>query len=135
MDVLNRLQRELPDTDKDRYDIAYERGRAQARSSMLFGGLLLGTLLGAILMFLFDPVHGAGRRSQLASRATGIRNDVSRTASGRAEHLQNRAKGAMHDIGVAQPKDSANGTTGGKGDRQEPYDDADSTAPVILAAS
>ena len=43
-DVVFRLLRELPDTDKDRYDIAFERGRAQARSSLLFGGMTIGTL-------------------------------------------------------------------------------------------
>ena len=41
-DVVVRLLRELPDTDKDRYDIAFERGRAQARSSLLFGGMTIG---------------------------------------------------------------------------------------------
>jgi len=78
-DVIARLQRELPDTDRDRYDIAYERGRAQARSGLLLGGLALGSAIGAGLMWLLDPVHGAGRRADLASRATGLRSNVGRT--------------------------------------------------------
>ena len=93
-EMISRLQRELPDTDKNRYDVAYERGRAQARSGLLFGGLAFGALVGAALTFLFDPARGAGRRAQIASRATGIRNDLARAANGRVEALQNRAKGA-----------------------------------------
>ena len=71
-DVVFRLLRELPDTDKDRYDIAYERGRAQVRSSLLFGGMALGLVAGGLGMFLLDPVVGAGRRAQLAQRAKAV---------------------------------------------------------------
>ena len=46
-DVVFRLLRELPDTDKDRYDIAYERGRVRTRSSLLFGGMAIGLVAGA----------------------------------------------------------------------------------------
>lgn len=101
--LINRIQRELPDTDKDRYDAAYERGRAQARSGNVFGGLAFGALVGAVLMFLFDPDRGRSRRAQLASRATGLRNDVARTAGGRVEDLGNRAKGAAVEVGIAKP--------------------------------
>ena len=125
MDVLSRIQRELPDTDKDRYDVAYERGRTQARSSMLFGGLIFGALIGALMMFLLDPVHGAGRRAQLASRANGLKNDLGKTAAGRAEDLQNRAKGAAIERGVMKPGVDA------QAPRRTLYDDADSSAPVI----
>jgi gas vesicle protein len=125
MNMLSRLQRELPDTDKDRYDVAYERGRTQARSSTLFGGLILGALLGALMMFLLDPAHGAGRRAQLASRANGIKKDLSKSAAGRAEDLQNRAKGAAIEAGVMKPSGDARTA------RRSLYDDADATAPVI----
>jgi hypothetical protein len=101
--LISRIQRELPDTDKDRYDAAYERGRNQARSGLLFGGLAFGAVVGAGLMFLFDPNRGAGRRAELASRATGLRNDLARTAGGRVEDLQNRAKGAAIEAGIAKP--------------------------------
>jgi hypothetical protein len=105
-DLIDRIRRELPDTDKDRYDSAYDRGRAQARSGLLFGGLLLGLLAGAVFMFLFDPRLGTGRRAQIASRATGIRNDLARTAEGRIEDLQNRAKGAAAEAGITQPDEA-----------------------------
>jgi hypothetical protein len=78
-DVVVRLLRELPDTDKDRYDIAFERGRAQARSSLLFGGMTLGLVAGALGLFLLDPVAGSGRRAQLARRAKAFLNDLQRT--------------------------------------------------------
>lgn len=93
-DLINRIQRELPDTDKDRYDAAYARGQAQAQSGLLFGGLAFGALLGAAVMFLFDPNRGADRRAQLASRVTGIRGD-----------LQNRAKGAAIEPGFENPNE------------------------------
>jgi hypothetical protein len=101
--LISRIQRELPDTDKDRYDAAYERGRAQARSGNLFGGLAFGALVGAVLMYLFDPDRGVGRRAELVSRATGLRNDLARTTGGRVEDLQNRAKGAAIEVGIARP--------------------------------
>jgi hypothetical protein len=112
--LISRIQRELPDTDKDRYDAAYERGRAQARSGNLFGGLTFGVIVGAALMYLFDPDRGAGRRAELASRAITLRNDIAQTASGRVEDLQNKAKGAA-EAGIAkangaQPMHRGNGT-------------------------
>jgi hypothetical protein len=105
MDFLSRLQRELPDTGKDRYDIAFEQGAHRARSGLLFGGLLMGAVAGAAAMFLLDPARGAGRRAQLASRATGLRNDLARTAAGKGEDLQNRVHGAAIEHGVTKPDD------------------------------
>jgi gas vesicle protein len=105
MRFLSRLQRELPDTNKDRYDIAYEQGVHQARSGLLFGGMIVGALAGAAAMFLLDPARGAGRRAELASRATGLRNDLTRTASGRTDDLQNRARGAAIEHGVVKQDD------------------------------
>src|SRR4051812_16754124 len=57
--LISRVQRELPDTDKDRYDVAYERGAAQKRSGMLFGGLAAGAVAGLVGMYLLDPIRGA----------------------------------------------------------------------------
>lgn len=111
-DAIARLQRELPDTDRDRYDIAYERGRAQARSGLLAGGLALGSAVGAGLMWLLDPTHGAGRRAELTSRLNGLRNQVAKTASGKAEDLQNRANGFAIERGIKQPPGEASTTDG-----------------------
>jgi gas vesicle protein len=110
MDFLSRLQRKLPDTDKDRYDVAFEQGVSQARSGLLFGGLLVGALTGAAAMYLLDPARGADRRAKLASRASGLRDEIARTATGKGEDLQNRARGAAADHGAkpegAEPKRS-----------------------------
>ena len=88
-DVVFRLLRELPDTDRDRYDIAYERGRAQSRSLLLFGGFAVGLIAGGLGLFLLDPVVGAGRRAQLAQRAKGAINE-----------LRNRTTGAATELGL-----------------------------------
>ena len=116
MDLLSRLQRELPDTNKDRYDVAYEQGAHQARSGLLFGGLLVGALAGAAAMFLLDPARGAGRRAELASRATGLRNDLARTAAGKGEDLQNRARGAAAEHGITKPNGGTSKRSKGSSD-------------------
>jgi hypothetical protein len=106
-DVVARLQRELPDTDKDRYDVAYERGRAQARSALLAGGLAAGTAIGAGMMWLLDPIRGANRRAQLSERASGLTNQLSKRLSGKADDLGNRVTGFAIEHGVKQPDGGA----------------------------
>jgi gas vesicle protein len=131
-DVVSRIQRELPDTDKDRYDVAYERGRTQARSGLLLGGMVFGAIAGVAATFLLDPVRGSGRRAELASRAMGMKNDLTRVAGGRIEDLQNRAKGAAIETGIRKPEDFAdtpNGSIRSASDRQ-----FDPDAPGALAA-
>lgn len=99
-DIVGRLMRELPDTDKDRYNIAYERGRAQARSSLLAGGLALGLAAGAALMFLLDPHLGRGRRIDLRQRLSGAMNGMRRTFAARRDDIGNRALGAATELGL-----------------------------------
>jgi hypothetical protein len=132
-DVFNRIQRELPDTDKDRYDTAYQRGQAQARSGLLLGGLAFGALVGAALMYLFDPNRGTGRRAELASRATGLRNDLARTASGRVEDVQNRARGAVIEAGLRNPDEGVPARSAARGDDRGTTA-SNGTARVGLAA-
>jgi hypothetical protein len=126
-DAIGRVQRELPDTDRTRYDIAYERGRAQARSSLLVGGLAVGSALGAGLMWLLDPVYGAGRRAQLGSRLTGLKNDLSRTAGGRRKDLGNRVEGFAIERGIKQPPSSHESDAATDG--SSAYASASSTSP------
>src|SRR3954454_6940376 len=92
--LISRMQRELPDTDKDRYDVAYERGAAQKRSGMLFGGLAAGAVAGLVGMYLLDPIRGAARRSQITSRLGGLRHDVARTAGAKTEDIGSPGGGA-----------------------------------------
>ena len=105
--ILSRVQRELPDTDRDRYDVAYERGRAQARSSLLFGGVALGSALGAGLMWLLDPEKGAGRRTQVSSRlkSVGARSGGADSGGGggmggRVTDIRNRLRGFAIERGI-----------------------------------
>ena len=133
--ILSRVQRELPDTDQDRYDVAYERGRAQARSGLMFGGLALGSALGAGLMWLFDPERGNGRRAQLVSRLEGLKNDVARTTSGRAEDLGNRVEGFAIERGIKEPPEEGVAQGVGEPDYGRSYEEgfgqtqADPTRP------
>ena len=99
-DIVGRLMRELPDTDKDRYDMAYARGRAQARSSLAAGGLAVGLAAGAALMFLLDPRLGRGRRIELRQRLNGAMNGLRRTLAARREDIGNRALGAATELGL-----------------------------------
>ena len=99
-DVVHRLLRELPDTKKDRYDIAYERGRAQARSALLFGGMAIGLVSGALGMFLLDPVNGSGRRAELAQRVRARFDDLRQTLQSRSQDLRNRVVGTATELGL-----------------------------------
>ena len=82
-DIVGRLLRELPDTDKDRYDIAFARGRAQARSSLVFSGLAVGLAVGSAAMFLLDPQLGRDRRIDFRQRIAGAVDQLRRTLATR----------------------------------------------------
>jgi len=86
-DIVGRLLRELPDTDKDRYDIAFARGRAQARSSLVFSGLAVGLAVGSAAMFLLDPKSGRGRRLDLRQRIADAVDQLRRTVAARDSSL------------------------------------------------
>jgi hypothetical protein len=61
-------------------------------------GLLLGGIgLGALLMYLFDPERGRGRRARLGDQLTSKVNRLSDTAEAKARHLRNRAQGMIHE--------------------------------------
>ena len=119
-DVVFRLLRELPDTDKDRYDVAYERGRAQARSSLLFGGMTIGLVAGALGLFLLDPVAGSGRRAQLATAGEGTPERPAANDRPRPEPREQRRVagcGGCHERGPAEVRgqDSAAERRGERG--------------------
>ena len=99
-DLISRITRELPDTDRDRYDIAYERGRAQARSSLLAGGLALGAVAGSAAMFLLDPERGKGRRTALAERLAAMSRGAGSALGGKTTHLRNQVVGKATELGL-----------------------------------
>ena len=103
-DMVFRLLRELPGTDKDRYDIAYERGRAQVRSALLFGGMTIGLVGGALGLFLLDPVAGSGRRAQLTQRAKALVDDLQRAIDDRRRARDIQQQEAVVSTVAALPK-------------------------------
>jgi gas vesicle protein len=94
-----RLERELPDTDKNRYDRAYERGRAQTRTIYIVGGLAVGIGAGIAAAVLMDPQRGAERRAQIAR----FKDQVARQASERSRELTTRAKSMAAERGIGTP--------------------------------
>jgi hypothetical protein len=65
--------------------------------------LLTGLSAGALLMYLFDPDGGRGRRAKLADQLSSKVNDLGEVAQGRAKDLGNRAKGVMHEVKSMMP--------------------------------
>jgi gas vesicle protein len=93
-----RLERELPDTDKDRYDRAYERGRVQTRTMYVVGGLAVGIGAGIAAAVLLDPQRGEQRRAQISK----LRDQVTRQVSERSRDLTARAKSIAAERGIGQ---------------------------------
>src|SRR3954447_19536778 len=97
--AVTRLERELPDTDKDRYDRAYERGRVQTRTLYVVGGLAVGIGAGIAASVLLDPQRGQQRRAQISK----LRDQVTRQVSERSRDLTTRAKSMAAERGIGQP--------------------------------
>jgi hypothetical protein len=97
---LARLERELPDTDKDRYDRAYTRGRVQARSIYLALGLAAGISAGVAAALLLEPRHGRERREALARKVSGLSGQVSDQVAGAAGRIRARASGPGEPVAV-----------------------------------
>jgi hypothetical protein len=62
-------------------------------------GLLLGGIgAGALLMYLFDPDRGRGRRSRIGDQMKSKANRLGRTTASKARDLRNRTQGLLHDM-------------------------------------
>jgi hypothetical protein len=104
--LVTNLERELPTTDKDRYDRAFARGWTRARTAFVGVGLLTGALAGIAGAFLLDPAQGPRRRATLRERF----GSLGRQAGGRATWAMDRAKGMAYERGILRPgTDSAGG--------------------------
>ena len=74
----------------------YEEGALGANS---IGMLLAGIGLGALLMYLFDPDRGRGRRTRFSDQLTSQFNRMGEAAEAKARDLRNRAQGVLHEAG------------------------------------
>ncbi|HYO44893.1 MAG TPA: hypothetical protein VES19_16970 [Candidatus Limnocylindrales bacterium] len=100
--LISRLEKELPDTDRDRYQRAYARGRAQARSKYVFLGLAAGIGAGAVAALLLDPKHGKERRDAIAGRTSSLTKSAAKAVSGKAKVASERARGLAIERGMTE---------------------------------
>lgn len=89
-DIVTEIHKNLPGTDRDRYEIAYQRGRAQARSALVVGGLAVGAAVGAAATWLLDPERGAQRRKLVAERIVALSREAGVAAPGSTPEHEER---------------------------------------------
>lgn len=70
--AIARLERELPEPERNRYNRAYIRGRSQARSIWLTVGIAAGIAVGIAAAVLLDPRNGKARREALKARSRAL---------------------------------------------------------------
>jgi gas vesicle protein len=99
-DLVGRLERDLPEVDRDTYHRAYTRGRAQARSKYLVLGVVAGLGTGVVAAVLLDPKHGKERRDTIARRTSSLTRSVGKAVSGRARYASDRARGLAIERGA-----------------------------------
>jgi gas vesicle protein len=133
-DIVAEIQKNLPGTDRDRYEVAYRRGRAQARSALLVGGLGVGAAVGAAVMWLLDPERGARRRAEASQRIGALARDAGRTAAGKATDLRNRAQGFAieNDLPGARPEEPEERISVSTAIAQANGDDAEVDDPYLV---
>jgi len=130
--LVTSLERELPTTDKDRYDRAFARGWTRARATFVGAGLVTGLLAGIAGAFLLDAQRGTQRREQLAASVRGTTRGVTRVLRRRATWTADRARGIAIERGLITPE-------GGR--REEPVMQATPAAgvpvmdPAVVAGS
>ena len=102
--IVETLERDLPTTDKGRYDRAYSRGWARARTGFVIVGAAAGIAAGIAGAFLLDPNNGPRRREALRSKVRstteGVTGQLSRTATMATE----RARGLAVERGLIKPE-------------------------------
>jgi hypothetical protein len=98
--LASRVEQELPDTDKDRYLRAFERGRIQTRTRYIVVGAIVGIAAGILGVVFADKQ----RRDAAARRLSSLSADVSRQVQGKAKYAQDRARGIAIERGMVKPK-------------------------------
>ena len=101
--IISRIERELPDTDKDRYVRAFERGRVQTRTRYVVLGAVAGIAAGILGVLFLDPKQGKGRRDAMALKATSVSKQVSQQVAGKVKYAQDRARGIAIERGMVKP--------------------------------
>lgn len=97
--LTSRVEQELPDTDRDRYLRAFERGRIQARTRYIVIGAVAG-VAAAVLGVVFADKQ---RRDAAARRLSSMSKDVSKQVQRKVKDAQDRARGITIDMGVVKP--------------------------------
>ena len=138
--LIARLERELPDTDRDRYARAFARGRAQGRSKYLAVGILAGVTTGIVAALLLEPGHGKERRDRIGGKVSSLTAGVSTRVSSTARVAGDRARGIAAERGLVKPEagtpESVTAAISGESVAQEVVDTvADAAATVAEAAS
>jgi hypothetical protein len=105
--IVENLERELPTTDKGRYDRAYSRGWARARTSFIVVGAATGIAAGIAGAWLLDPKQGPRRRAALRDRLRTATKDVSGQLGRTATMTSDRARGFAIERGLLKPDSSA----------------------------
>jgi gas vesicle protein len=101
--LVTNLERELPTTDKDRYDRAFGRGFARARTSFVIVGAATGIAAGIAGAYLLDPQRGPQRRNALRTRLRRTTDDVTTQVRRTATLTADRAKGFAYERGLIKP--------------------------------
>jgi gas vesicle protein len=102
--LIARLERELPDTDRDRYARAFARGRAQGRSRNLAIGIAAGAAVGIVAALLLEPGHGKERRDRIGRKAGSLTAGVSTRFASTAKVAGERARGIAVERGLVKPE-------------------------------
>ncbi len=103
--LVTNLERELPSTDKDRYDRAFGRGFARARTSFVVIGAAAGIAAGIAGAFLLDPQRGPERRKAIRTKVRTTTDDVTSQVRRTATMTADRARGFAYERGLLQPGD------------------------------
>jgi hypothetical protein len=104
--LVTNLERDLPTTDGDKYDRAFRRGFARARTSFVVIGAAAGIAAGIAGAYLLDPQRGPYRRERLRTTARRTTKDVSRQVRRTARMTTDRAKGFAYERGILKPEAS-----------------------------
>jgi gas vesicle protein len=127
--LVTNLERDLPTTDGDRYDRAFRRGFARARTSFVLIGAATGIAAGIAGAFLLDPQRGPQRRAAMQARVRRTTKDVTRQVQRTATMTADRAKGFAHERGLMKGDSDTTSDTYAERPALVPVMDPVATAP------